>query len=379
MLVPLVPVIGEPSAPSNSLPVRANELSPALVRGLCLSLKILVTLSTSPHRHNGRHPARHRHPGVAVLAAVLPAEEDAAHRLVAPPAAALGAVRLPGAHHVGHALPLEDHPHAHPHDGGLALVYHVAAVDVVPAVAHAPVVHAPLGVLAYAVADALAVEGALVLGQHLEHAQLQDARRAGGYVLACVQHLDARAPEHDARHGHLVAVAHDARHLVDDHVVEQAAPRVGHHALELGAVGGRARLRVVAVLGDQQQAVLRAVGARRVELDLYGLAPLAVRRVARVYGRPASLGHIMLPPSVHAVGILTASRRVTARMRGAFVCLAPPHLPLPPNPRNCQVGCVHPLQAHARHDSEVCDQADGDGDKHPVEHRGNRASDVAKN
>lgn len=258
-------------------------------------------------------------PRVTVLAAVLPAHEDAAHRLVVPPAAALGAVRLPGAHHVGHAPALEDHPHAHPHDGGLLLVDHVAAVDDVPAVAHAPVGHGPLGVLVYAVADALAVEGALVLGQHLEHAELQDARRAAGDVLARVQDLDVRAPEHDARHGHLVAVAHDARHLVDHDVVEQAAPRVCHHALELGAVGGRACLGVVAVLGNDHQPVLGAVGARGVELNLYGLAPLAVRRVARIYRRAASLGHIMVAPPVHTVGILTASRRVAALMRGAFV------------------------------------------------------------
>lgn len=46
-LVPLVPVIGEPSAPSNSFPVRAKEFAPALVRGLCLSLNILAALSAS--------------------------------------------------------------------------------------------------------------------------------------------------------------------------------------------------------------------------------------------------------------------------------------------------------------------------------------------
>lgn len=46
--MPLVPVIGKPSAPSKSLPVRANEAVPALLLGLCLSLSDLVTLSTSP-------------------------------------------------------------------------------------------------------------------------------------------------------------------------------------------------------------------------------------------------------------------------------------------------------------------------------------------
>lgn len=82
-------------------------------------------------------------------------------------------------------------------------------------------------------------------------------------------------------------------------------------------------MRVVAVLGHDHQPVLGAVGARGIELDLYGLTPLAVRRVAGVYRRAASLGHIMVAPPVHAVGILTASRRVAAHMRGAFVRKTP--------------------------------------------------------
>ena len=243
------------------------------------------------HGNDGGHAAGHDHARVAVLPAVLPPHQYAAHRLEAPLAAALGAVRLPGAHHVGHRLARQDHAHAQADGGGLLLVDHVAPVHYVPAVAHAAVGHAPLGVLLYAVAYALAVERALVLRQHLQHAQLQHARRAVRNVLARVQYLDAAAAQHDARHGHLVAVAHDSGNFIYDHEIEQPSLGVSHHALELGAVGVGARLREVAVRGHHAQVVLGAVGAGLLHLYLYGLAALVVAREAGVYRRAPAHGY----------------------------------------------------------------------------------------
>ena len=97
--------------------------------------------------------------------------------------------------------------------------------------------------------------------------------------------------QHDARHGHLVAVAHDSGNFIYDHEIEQPSLGVGHHALELGAVGVGARLREVAVRGHHAQVVLGAVGAGLLHLYLYGLAALVVAREAGVYRRAPAHGY----------------------------------------------------------------------------------------
>ena len=73
--------------------------------------------------------------------------------------------------------------------------------------------------------------------------------------------------------------------------IEQPSLGVGHHALELGAVGVGARLREVAVRGHHAQIVLGAVGAGLLHLYLYGLAALVVAREAGVYRRAPAHGY----------------------------------------------------------------------------------------
>ncbi len=60
------------------------------------------------------------------------------------------------------------------HNGGFALVYNEAVVYNVPTVQALTTRHAALRVLLYAVAYALTIDGAFILGKHFKHAEVQN-------------------------------------------------------------------------------------------------------------------------------------------------------------------------------------------------------------
>ena len=189
----------------------------------------------------------------------------------------LGAVGCDRPHRVRHGAPAEERVPREPQHRRLVLVDHVAPVGAyVPAIELLPVREATLRVLVHAVADPLRQYRALPLRQHLQHAQLEHARAALGYALARIEDLHPVARELDPQKRHLVAVAHDARHLVDHHEVEQVPVGVREHPLERRPVGVAARLGMVAVLAYHREPVLLAVRPAVLDLDLDGLVALVV-------------------------------------------------------------------------------------------------------
>nr|WP_302743046.1 hypothetical protein [uncultured Collinsella sp.] len=174
------------------------------------------------------------------------------------------------------------------------LVYYEVIVDNVPAIQPLPACQASLGVLVDPILDALAVHRAFPFGKHLEHAELQYAAGSRRDVLAGIQDLDPAPAEDDTSVGHLITIAHDARHFVNDNEIELAERGIRHHALELLTIGVASRLRVVAVLLYDLQALTFTKGSGVVHLDFDTLAALVVRREARI-DRRAILLHGKIP------------------------------------------------------------------------------------
>lgn len=164
------------------------------------------------------------------------------------------------------------------------LVYDEVVVNDVPAIQPLPACQTSLGVLVDSISDSLAVHRTFPFGKHLEHAELQYAAGSRRDVLAGIQNLDPAPAEDDASVGHLITIAHDARYFVNDNEIELAERGVRHHALELLTIGVAPRLRVVAVLFYDLQALAFTKGSGVVHLDLDALAALVVRREARVDG-----------------------------------------------------------------------------------------------
>lgn len=176
---------------------------------------VLLTL-----RPQSGHAAFHLVSGVLVNTRVLDAPEQLRDGVIGELRAALAALGAHGPHDVCHRASAKQHVLHAAHDRRLALVHHIAAINDVPPVEGATVRHATLSVLLDAVADALAVYGAFPFREDFEHAQLQHAARTARDLFPGVKYFNARLAQHDSCKRHFIAVAHNARHLVNHHIIK---------------------------------------------------------------------------------------------------------------------------------------------------------------
>ncbi|RXZ54911.1 hypothetical protein ET524_10765 [Senegalimassilia faecalis] len=153
----------------------------------------------------------------------------------------------------------------------------------------ATVRHAACRVFLDAVAYALAVDGAFPFCEHFEHSKIQDARRAFAKAFTGVKDFNARLAQPDSRKRHFVAVSHDARNLVYDNVIKDAKFRIFHHALKFQALNVAACLRIIAIDAHNVKAIVCAVFARFLYLDVNAFASLVMRTETCVNRRTCSL------------------------------------------------------------------------------------------